>query len=191
MSDKSINRLQPNLDDLQDIGKHMYAIANGNYILQYTAKEYRDYLTESPSEIIQLLVIYHASSNWGYDDPRMFENYDEQWLAEKVDSNSQSSLDYNLPDFNYNNLLPYQKVVIDFTQRLITEANDFSNLLHQATNLERIYAVLANNIRVDSESNEILNKEATLDRAIEMYYNIVLKNYKISKPFEAWELRIN
>ena len=181
---------QLDIDDLQDIGKYMYSIANGNHILRYSDMEYRDFLLETPSAIVDLLTIYYTSSNWGYDDYRMFENYDEQWLAEKVDDRFNCSLDFNLPDFNYANLQPYQQVVIDLTEEIIKEEKGFSTLLDTGTPIERIYAVLACNIDIDKENNRVKNKSHAIARAIEMYKTLLHEGYKPSEPFEDWELII-
>mgnify|MGYP001791579800 CR=1 FL=1 len=184
--------MRPNqlpVDDLQDIGKYMFSVANGNHILRYSEMEYRDFLAKSPYHLIDLLIIYYVSSNWGYDDPRMFENYDEQWLAEKVDESFKSSLQFDLPDFNYANLLPYQQVVVDFTKVLIDNVKDFSILLNSGSPIEIIYAVLACNLDMD-DHNKVKNKNHAINRALEMYRKTFTKGYTLSKPFEEWELVI-
>ncbi|MCH2044884.1 MAG: hypothetical protein MK212_12265 [Saprospiraceae bacterium] len=183
-----INQLE--IDDLQDIGKYMFSIANGNHLLPYSEVEYRDFLATSPNVIIDLLIIYFVSSNWGYDDPRMFENYDEQWLAMQIDPTFTSVLDFSLPDFQYSNLRPYQQVVIDFTQALIVEAEHFSLLLQTGTPIERIYAVLACNMDIDVQENFVKNKDHAIGRALEMYRCIFVKDYNLAQAFETWELVI-
>lgn len=152
--------------------------------------EYRYFLRETPTAIVNLLTIYFASSNWGYNDSRMFENYDEQWLAEKIDERFNSSLDFNLPDFNYSNLQPYQQVVIELTKEIIKEEMGFSTLLDTGTPIERIYAVLACNIDIDEENNTVKNKGHAIARAIEMYKTLLHEGYEPSEPFEDWELII-
>ncbi|GAA3642756.1 DUF7677 family protein [Flavivirga jejuensis] len=181
---------QLDIDDLQDIGKYMFSIANGNHILRYSEMEYRDFLIKSPNTIVDLLIIYYASSNWGCDDARMFENYDEQWLTEKIDARFNSSLDFKLPDFSYANLQPYQQVVIDLTKEIINEEKGFSTLLNTGTPIERIYAVLACNIDIDKKDNKVKNKAHAIARAIEMYKTLILGGYEPSEPFEDWELII-
>ena len=169
----------------------MFSIANGNHILRYTENEYIHYLEDHPEALCKMLLLYHISYNWGYDDPRMFENYDEQWLAEKVDSAFKSKLDFSLSDFDYDNVLPYQKVVLDFTKRLINEAEDINNsLFKSASSLESIYVVLANNIEVDAQNQEIRNAETAIHRALEMYWHLNSSDYTPTKPFENWELVI-
>jgi hypothetical protein len=184
----NINQL--NIDDLQDVGKYMFSIANGNHILRYSELEYRDFLATSPSVIMDLLTIYFVSSNWGYDDPRMFENYDEQWLAKQTDPVFTSVLDFSLCDFKYTNLKPYQQVIVDFTQALIAEADHFELLLHTGTPIERIYAVLACNIDIDEQDNLVKNRGYAIGRALEMYRLIFVKDYNLVQPFETWELVI-
>lgn len=39
----------------------MLSVSNGKYILKYSALEYQVYLSESPSKIIRLLLIYARS----------------------------------------------------------------------------------------------------------------------------------
>ncbi len=178
-------------EDLQDIGKYMFSVANGNHILNYSEMEYRPYLSKSPNAVVDMLALYYGSSNWGYDDPRMFEEYDVQWLTEKVDPSFKSSLDFNLPDFGYVKLQPYQQVIIDFTKALIHEVKDWSILLKTGTPIEQIYAVLACNMDVDVHNkDQIKNKVHVIHRGLEMYKNLLVKGYKVSRPFESWELMV-
>ena len=169
----------------------MFSIANGNHILRYTEKEYRNYLKENPSAICQMLIYYYASKNWGYDDTRMFEDYDEQWLALMIDSEFSSNLNFDLEDFHYKQLLPYQKAVIDFTQIIIPAIlQDWDFWLKGGTPLEIVYSVFANNLDIDSVNGRVVNKEHAVNRGIEMIRCLQDNNYKPDTPFEQWELII-
>jgi hypothetical protein len=188
MENPPLNQLE--IDDLQDIGKYMFSIANGNHILRYSEKEYRDYLMQNPAVICQMLVIYHAASNWGYEDSRMFENYDEQWLASTIDIEFSSNLDFGLDDFSYEKLLPYQKAVIDFTYAIIPVIEDWSHWLKGGSLLESVYAVFANNLSLNTADGVVLNKEHAINRGIEMIRCVLNDKYKPEVPFEKWELII-
>lgn len=178
------------IDDLQDIGKYMFSIFNGNHILRYSEKEYRDYLINNPSAICQMLVLHHASNNWGYDDARMYKNYDEQWLALMIDTEFSSDLDFDLDDFSYEKLLPYQKAIIDFTNAIIPIIQDWDNWFEGGTPIEMVYFVFANNMDIDGTSGTVLNKEYAINRGIDMLRRIMDDNYKPTIPFEQWELII-
>lgn len=178
---------QIDLDDLQHIYKYMFSLANGNHILRYTEIDYTNYLCEHPKAICYLLILSNISNNWGYEDPRMFENYDEQWLASQIDPSFESLLNFELDDFRYDNLLPYQKAVYDFTEALLDEIDDFSKWLNGGSYLECIYAVFANNMQLNSDNQEIVNKNEAISRGLEMYRLINNNAHTLSRPFENWE----
>lgn len=181
---------QLDIDDLQDIGKYMFSIANGNHILNYSEKEYRDYLAKHPTALCKLLILYHASNNWGYDDPRMFDNYDEQWLASQVDPSFKTHLDFDLSDFHIDNLEPYQKAIIGFTYILIAIIKDWNKWLQSGSRLESVYSVLANNLHIDADNQKVLNIESANNRSLEMVKCIQDEYYRPDFPFESWELVI-
>ena len=179
-----INQLDE--DDRAYIGKYAFSIANGNHILRYTEQEYRPYLSQHPKALSQLFIYAFASDNWGYEDNRYFEDYDEQWLSQQVDSTFNCTLDFNDKAFDYHKLLPYQKLVIDFTQDLLKQVSDLDTLLHQGSQLEMIYAVVANNIDLDSFTGDVLNKAQAISRGLDMYHYI-MHNKSPLQPFEQWE----
>lgn len=181
---------QLEIDEIQEIGKYIFSVCNGNHILRYSEEEYRNYLKENPSAICQMFIYYFVSANWGYDDPRMFENYDEQWLAVKIDSGFSSDLQFDLDDFDYERLLPYQKAVIDFTEIIIPVIKlKWDHWFKTGTPLEMVYSVFANNLNVDSNGN-VLNKEHAISRGMDMIRCCLDDQYKPQVPFEKWELII-
>ena len=181
---------QLDIDDLQDIGKYMFSLANGNHIQRYTEVEYRDYLSKMPTAICKMLMVYHGSMNWGEDDPRMYMDYDEQWLASEVDPDFSSSLDFNLDDFRIDNLKPYQKAVVGFTYILIALVEDWELWLQSGSALEKVYSTYANNLHIDKETQEILNIEHANNRGVEMFRCVQDEDFKPKIPFADWELVI-
>lgn len=181
---------QLDIDDLRDIGKYIFSIANGNHICRYTEEEYRNHLAKNPSDLIKMLVIYHASLNWGYDDPRMFDDYDEQWIASKIDPQFDTELDFDLDDFHYDNLHPYQKAVIDFTQIILDMIKDWDRWFSEGSPLEKVYAVFASNLHLDKKSSSVLNKNYAIKRGKQMFKSIEDSSYTPNPKFESWELVI-
>ncbi|MCG8575934.1 MAG: hypothetical protein MI810_13685 [Flavobacteriales bacterium] len=177
------------IDDIQDIGKYIFSVANGNHILNYSEKEYRHFLIEKPEKLENLFLLYFISSNWGYDDVRMFDNYDEQWLAQQIDTSFKSKLSFELADFSYQNLLPYQKAVVDFTTQLRCEIKDWTKWLQGGSLMERIYSVFANNLHLNTHG-EVINKKYAIQRGLEMFKLLRDSQYQPSPPFEDWELVI-
>ena len=107
-----------------------------------------------------------------------------------MDHTFTSTLDFSLSDFKYTNLKPYQQVVVDFTQALIAEADHFPLLLCTGTPIERIYSVLACNMDIDDQGDFVKNKAYAIDRGLEMYRYIFVKDYNLAQPFKVWELVI-
>lgn len=179
-----INQL--NEDDRAGIGKYAFSVANQNHILRYTEKDYHDFLIENPAALVKMLIFLFVAENWGYDSPR-FASYDEEWLAMQVDADFKSELEFELPEFAYENLLPYQKATVDFTQTLLDRAENFSVMLKKSTSMEIVYAVFANNLDLDPVSGMIKNKDHAIQRGLEMYL-LFEQGIEPAIRFEQWEV---
>lgn len=181
-------------DNRNFVMKYAFSLANGNHILQHTEEEYRDYLLENKEMIPMLFTIRFISDNWGYEDERYFEFYDEQWIATKVDPVFKCHIDFKEEYFDVEKLIPWQKTIVEFTKRLIIFEIDgkpvIERLLDRGTPLEMIYSVIANVMEFDGEDGEVLNSEYTIERAFEMVKVLKIDGYKPGIPFELWETEI-
>lgn len=194
---KGINQLDE--DERSTVRHYAFLIANGTLILRYTDIDYRKYLINNPEYLAKLFAIYFTQYNWGYEDERFFEHYDEQWLATICDEGFKTELSFNQEYFLYKNHLPWQRVVIDFTKQLITCRDEAIPLKHQdilkgmlqiGTPFEAVYAVLVNTMDIDSITGEVRNKEHAINRAFDMLKAYIIPDYKPIKPFKEWEVEL-
>lgn len=181
-------------DNRNFIMKYAFSVANGNHILQHSEEEYRDYLLKNKEIIPMLFSLNFTVDNWGDEDERYFESYEEQWLAKKVDPELKCTLEFSEEYFNIDNLLLWQKTIIEFTKKLISFDVEgkpvIERLLDTGTPLEMIYAVIANVMEVDDKNGEVLNREHAINRAFEMVKVLKIEGYKPDIPFEKWETEI-
>ncbi|QJP35484.1 hypothetical protein F0365_14295 [Nonlabens sp. Ci31] len=79
---------------------------------------------------------------------------------------------------------------------LLAEADYMAKLADQPSNMEQVFAIYTNNIKMD-ENGKVLNQKHAINRAAQYIITVCnenaenAENYKVIPEFEPWEMELH
>ncbi|MGH1363998.1 MAG: DUF7677 family protein [Calditrichia bacterium] len=110
----------------------------------------------------------------------------KRWLRSLVDITYSLELDLGEKELKTEDLADWKLAVIEFSGLIAESSCSLEPVLEYGSDLEIIYLVLMNNLKVDNNNN-LVNKSHALQRALEMFKQMTLADYNADPPMEEWE----